>query len=84
MPFVCDDLYEVCRERRFLIDWLHELGLLENLKSICDSCNVGTLKLVEDKSYSKDGIQQELKTIQMNLYFVLFRNRKMVTGCAIV
>lgn len=56
MPFVYDDLYEICRERRFLIDWLQELGLLGNFSGICDSCNVGTVKLVEDKSYSKDGI----------------------------
>lgn len=56
MPYVYDDLYEICRERRFLIDWLQELGLLGNFSGICDSCNVGTVKLVEDKSYSKDGI----------------------------
>lgn len=31
MPYVYDDLYEICRERRFLIDWLQELGLLGEL-----------------------------------------------------
>lgn len=56
MPFVYDDLYDICREKRFLIDWLQELGLLGNFSGICDFCNVGTVKLVEDKSYSKDGI----------------------------
>jgi hypothetical protein len=51
VPFVYDDLYEICRERRFLIDWLQNSALLDNFSRKCDSCN--DVRLVEDKSYIK-------------------------------
>ena len=56
MPFVYDDIYEICKERRFLIDWLQGRGLLGDLSGICECCFEGKGKLVEDKSYSKDGV----------------------------
>ena len=66
MPFVYDDLYEICRERRFLIDWLQNSGLLGNFSGKCDSCNDGTVRLVEDKSYSKDGVVWRCSNRQCN------------------
>lgn len=56
MPFVYDDIYEFCKNRRFLIDWLQTKGLLGNFNGLCDHCSEGSLHLVEDKSYSKDGV----------------------------
>ena len=56
MPFVYDDIYEICKERRFLIDWLQGRGLLGDFSGICECCFEGKVKLVEDKSYSKDGV----------------------------
>ena len=52
MPFVYDDIYEICKERRFLIDWLQGRGLLGDFSGICECCFEGKVKLVEDKSYS--------------------------------
>lgn len=31
MPFVYDYIYQICKNRRFLIDWLQAIGLLEFL-----------------------------------------------------
>ena len=56
MPFVYDDIYEICKERRFLIDWLQGRGLLGDFSGICECCFEGKVKLVEDKYYSKDGV----------------------------
>lgn len=56
MTFVYDDIYEICKNRRFLIDWLQIKGLLGNFNGLCDHCSEGSLHLVEDKSYSKDGV----------------------------
>jgi transposase-like protein len=56
MPFVYDDIYEICKNRRFLIDWLQGKVLLGNFNSICDICGEGSFRLVEDSSYSKDGV----------------------------
>lgn len=56
MPFVYDDIYEICKNRRFLIDWLQTKGLLGNFNGLCDHCSEGSLHLVDDKSYSKDNV----------------------------
>jgi hypothetical protein len=54
MPFVYDDIYEICKYRRFLIDWLYGKGLLGNFNCVYDICGEGSFRLVEDSSYSKD------------------------------
>jgi hypothetical protein len=41
---------------RFLIDWFQGKGLLGNFNRICDTCRKGSFRLVEDRSYSKDGV----------------------------
>lgn len=56
MTYVYDDIYEICKNRRYLIDWLQRFGLLGDFGGVCSVCVEGSVRLVEDKSYSKDGV----------------------------
>ena len=56
MPFVYDDLAEICRDKENLIFWLREKGLLGDFSGPCLKCCKGHFTFRKNKSYSKDGV----------------------------
>jgi len=66
MPYVYDDIYEICKNRRYLIDWLQRFGLLGDVVGVCSVCVEGSVRLVEDKSYRNDGVVWRCSNRQCN------------------
>ena len=56
MPFVYDDLAEICRNNNTLISWLQEKELLGDFGGPCLRCLKGHFTMRKDSSYSKDGV----------------------------
>ena len=58
MPYIFVRRYlrDSKKERRYLIDWLQMFGLLGDFGGVCSVCVEGSVRLVEDKCYSKDGV----------------------------
>ena len=51
-----DDIYEICREKVGLHNWLRQRGLLGDFAGICQKCQEGYITVVKDSSYPADGV----------------------------